>query len=332
LTDVHSLRWHDLPFVNRLVGLGIEFDTQFKFTIGTENLRQHMLVTMGEGRTYVLREGDGGGFGMLWQGVNSMHARLAYLSPTFEQGGSEGLWLSLLDGMTLLAGQKGIVTIRAEAPEDWTAFEVLRRADYAVYAHQTIWVRPPAPAVSEMSLRPAHPREVRILGTRYYARGTGLLKMVDSLPEASAQYYVLSDCQEGKGLIGVYRGDKYILADLYVTPEAKGEVNALIRGLLTMSNQGLPVVCRLRHDMKWLGNDLSEAGFDYQCTQAIMLRHTLAGMRQNPFKTAVSQEVLKHPIPSRNVELLPEGFVSMQYGLSYKGIWNSESQTIFPVS
>lgn len=331
--DVRSLRWHDLPLIYRLIGQGIEFDTQFRLTIGEENLRQHMLVTMGEGHTYVLREGSSGGFGVLWQGVNTMHARLAYLAPTLDQGGTESLWFSLLDGITQLAGQKGIVTIRAEVPEEWDSFEVLRRADYAVYAHQTLWARPPVDGNDyETTLRPAQPGEVRLLATRHYARGTGLLKMVDSFSEASAEYYVLRDWPECKGLIRIYHGNKCLLADLYVTPEAKNEAAPLVRGLLALANHGGPIMCRLRHDMEWLGNRLIEEGFDYLCNQAVMLRHTLAGVRQDPFKVmALQTEAIKHPIPSRNIELMFAEHTGEQYAITYRGLWNNESQTIFPV-
>jgi hypothetical protein len=44
------------------------------------------------------------------------------------------------------------------------------------------------------------------------------------------------------------------------------------------------ITCRLRHDMDWIGRTLTEVGFDWVGSQAILVRHTMAHIRRHALK------------------------------------------------
>jgi hypothetical protein len=142
VNQVRPLRWHDFPLAYRLIGHGTSFDAQFSLTMGDDGLRQALITNSGNTHAYVLRQG-GGAFAVLRALPGTLYGALDYMAPALDDGGSEEQWLDLICGMSILAGQQGIVGIRAEANDDTPEFALLREADFGVYARQTVWERSP---------------------------------------------------------------------------------------------------------------------------------------------------------------------------------------------
>jgi hypothetical protein len=141
VTQLRPLRWHDLPFAYRLAGRGVSFDAHLRLILGQDHFRYTQLTGFGRMQAFVLRDSGISGLAALYFPNSELNARLGYLSPSLEDGASEDLWLRMLDGLAVMAGRRGAATIAAEVDEQGAALEVLRRADFAVYARQDIWMR-----------------------------------------------------------------------------------------------------------------------------------------------------------------------------------------------
>jgi hypothetical protein len=233
----------------------------------------------------VLRQG-GGAFAVLRILPGTLCAGLAYLAPALDNGGGEEQWLALLGGMSLIAGQRGIVAIRAEAGDDTPEFALLRESDFGVYAHQTIWERPAAPVQGAgIPLRAASPTEVAGLVGALDARSPSLLKQANVPPGTDAECYVLETRHSASGMAAIYRGPGRALIDLYAPVEAHDTARDMINALMAIAGaENTTITCRLRHDMEWIGRHLTEAGFDWFGSQAILVRHTMAHIRRHELK------------------------------------------------
>jgi len=285
VTQVRPLRWHDLPLAYRLIGHGSSFDVQFSLTTGDEGLRYSLLTNSGLMHAFVLRK-NGGALAVLRSLPEALCAGLGYIAPGLGEGGSEEQWLTLIGGMSLLAGQRGIVAIRAEVGDDTPEFAVLRECDFGIYAHQTLWERPAGLAEGGGSLlRAASPDEVSALIGAWDAHTPSLLRQANVLPGADAECYVLDARHRASGAAAIYRSGRRALADVYVPPDEHEAARALIDGLTgILAAEKTAITCRLRHDMEWLGRYLTDAGFGWLGSQAIMVRHTMAHVWQQASK------------------------------------------------
>ncbi|MCA9971635.1 MAG: hypothetical protein KC425_15530, partial [Anaerolineales bacterium] len=109
------------------------------------------LLAGGEFPTYVWKaeSGDGAGFIQLHLREDSHSGHILYLGATAvdkERNGqnaatvNEDVWLPLLDQAVVEIGQRGIHSLVAEVSETGPELPVLRRAGFAVYTRQDVWM------------------------------------------------------------------------------------------------------------------------------------------------------------------------------------------------
>jgi hypothetical protein len=278
---------HDLPFAYRMSGLGISFDAQIRLTVGDDGFRQALMAGTGETQVYVLRTSGGGALAQMHYLPDVHYARLAYVAPALAEGASEALWLAMLDGMTAVAGARGMVTIIAEVSDDIPEFELLRRAGYAVYARQDLWVRSPAPAPSpSFQLRAARNAEdQQALLSLYGSLVPGLIKHVEPPPTVADQCFLVDGKRGSEGLVAVYEGANGVLLETYLLPNSLRTSTELLTAALNIVNAvGKAVYCRVRDYMGSQSNTLSDAGFQHLGPQAVMYRHTAARITQSTYR------------------------------------------------
>lgn len=285
VNQVRPLRWHDLPLAYRLIGHGVSFDAQFSLTVGGDGLRYSLFANSGNTHAFVLREGRGA-YAVLRTLPGTLCAGLGYIAPGLQQGGDEDRWTELIGGMSILAGQSGIVAIRAEVDDDTPEFDVLRLADFGVYAHQTLWERAAAPvSLADAALRAVSPDEVAGLVDAWGPRTSPLLRQANVPPGTDAECFVLEAQHSVAGMAAVYRGNGRALVDLFVPSDAHEAARDIVNALMSVAGaETTTITCRLRHDMEWVGRHLTEAGFDWHGSQAIMVRHTMAHIRRHALK------------------------------------------------
>lgn len=293
MTDVRRLRLHDLPFAYRKVGHGVNFDVELNLTVGSDGLQRALMAAIGRVQGYVLRRSNDSALGLLHFLGNDQHARLAYVSPALDHGGAESLWLDLLDGLAVMAGQRGNVTILAEVNADAREFETLRRAGFAAYTRQTLWERPPGPVdPPQHPLRRARPYEETTLLSIYGAVVPGLIKRVEPPPTRADAVYVLPGRDGLDGMVAVFQGGQAALIEPYLCPDVTVGTAALIHaGLAAVDAEKRTVYCRAREYMGDLGAVLPGLGFVQRTAQAAMFRHTAARIAARAPEAAVVEAI-----------------------------------------
>jgi len=307
VTEIRPLRIHDLPFVYRVAGLGVNFDAQLSLTVGEDALRHALMTSMGRMQAYILRRSSGSVFGQLHYLESDHHARLANVAPALEDGGDAALWLELLEGLIVMAGQRGVVTLIAEVGVNAPEFTVLRRAGFATYTRQELWVRPPCPVEPP----PAHLHPVATptgngLLSLYGSLVPGLIKHVEPPLAASDNHYILPERRGAAGMVIVHEGPHADLIEIYISPQAETSPYQLVQAALaTVDAERRTVYCRVRDYMGCPGSALAAAaGFQPVATQAAMYRQT--AVRVQPRTNDASERVEGGiPLPTSIVDTPP---------------------------
>ena len=305
MTELRPLRLHDLPFVYRLAGHGVSFDVQLSLEVGGDSLRHVIVGHAGRVQAYVLRPASGGG------GVGQLHfldgqhqARLAYLAPSLEEGASEDLWLNLLDGLAQVAGQRGVVSIIAEVDKRASAFPILRRAGYAVYAQQNLWQRAPAPLpATSITLRPVIPADLAAVTGLHGQIVPALIKHIEP-PPVEADWCYVADSPHGlRGLVAVYESGPAMLIEVYLAPREVREARAMLGAALAAVRADVrPVYYRVRDYMGCSEQALRDAGFEHVAEQVVMVRHTAVRVVHPKYKLSSTVDA-GAPLPTSNVEM-----------------------------
>jgi hypothetical protein len=300
MSELRPFRWHDVPFIYRLAGHGTSFDAHLGLIVGEDHLRHAQLTGTGRTQIYVLRRRSGrSGMAVLYYPLAEQQARLAYMAPALEYGGDADLWLEMLDGLTACAGYRGTFNIAAEVDEHSPALEIMRQADFAIYARQDIWVRQPAPVEAhKLELRDARPDDVPSLIGLYGMLVPPLIKQVEAPPPFAADGCYLLDGREGpSAMVAYYRSNHRALAEIYLHPEVDLEAREVINSALVLLGAETQLVyIRLRRYIGWLDGALDDLGFEKIASQAVMVRHTTV--------RAIAQQSFK-PLPAMDSVLVP---------------------------
>lgn len=259
-----------------MVGNGVNFDAEIDLTVGADGLRYAFLAGVGRLQAYVLRAPAGSMLGQLHFLGTEQHARLAYVAPGRGDDAPESLWLSLLDGLAMMAGQRGVITLIAEVSLPSPEFETLRKAGFATYTRQDIWRREPAPLdPTPYALRDAQFAEEHALHSLYGALVPGLIKHVEPPPIEADEWFVLEEARGAAGMVAVYRGGENSLIELYHSPEASIAGRAFLTAALhAVEAEKRTIYCRARDYMGCMPEALAGAGFEHVAEQAVMVRHT----------------------------------------------------------
>ncbi len=287
------MRWYDLSFAYRLARQGTHFTTETDPAMGN-HLSYGFLSGLKRFQTYVLREPKAGGVGQLYYPGDGRHAHLSYLAPaqTPDQA-NEHLWLCLLDGLTRVAGERGAVNISAEVNRESPAVVTLRRADFAIYAYQELWVRPPAPVEkTDISLRSLQTVNAPSALALYSVLTPGLIKQAENPPTQANRCYIAGDQEGLSAVVAVYRSARgSMLLEVYVRPESQHKTRNIINAALAQVGAGSRTIYyRLRRYLGWLDTTLDDLGFSQLETQAFMVRHTAVRVKQLTRKALLPRE------------------------------------------
>jgi len=286
LSSVNPLRWHDLPLAYRLAGQGCGFDSRLKITVGDDTVRQALLTGIGRTHIYTLRRPEGSGLGQLHYPDGIQTAWMAYLSPALDET-EETIWLTLIDGLVAAAGEKGTINLVAEVDDDNSAMQILKRCNFAVYAHQDIWYREPVPVEGDfISSREANKTDHVSIQMLHHAVTPSLLRQVIPSP-LSADACIVAEADQGLlGLAAIYTGGNTLI-DVYMSRNTDPNIaSKVVRGVLhTLNAESNTVYCRLRGQMTWLGEILrDDLNFEFVTSQAVMVRHTAHHIKHHAFE------------------------------------------------
>ncbi|MFQ5436000.1 MAG: hypothetical protein ACE5FD_14090, partial [Anaerolineae bacterium] len=159
---IRAFDLRDLPLVRRLSARGVPLHTESALTKNVHPLRVALFnLVGGDSPTYVWKaqEGRANGFIQLLLEEDHHHAHILFMgvSDPVEDGGNkqsslERGWLHLLDQAVVELGQRGIHSLVAEVDEMGEELPILRRAGFAIYTRQDVWMMADAAILGETAV------------------------------------------------------------------------------------------------------------------------------------------------------------------------------------
>lgn len=321
---IRPFNLRDLALVHRLSEQGVALHTESALTGSLYPLREALanMFVRSDYPTYVWKadEGSDTGFIQLYLRDTNQPAYIMYLSAVAETAVTntndtnngdllpinETAWLALVDRAVIEVGQRGIHNLVAEVNETGPELPILRRAGFAVYMRQDVWVLSAAESgrgeMTPLQLSPYSKQddwEVQLLYANTVPR---LVQLVDPMPPTTEQEgWVLREAGELSAFLHLHQGDTATWLRLFIHPNAEAQANEIVASLLHMnrSQVTLPVYCCLPRYQSWLQGGLERTGFRFWGSQAVMVKHTVQHLQRSMVKTAVLET---GGIPVRNYE------------------------------
>ena len=317
---IRPFNLRDLALVHRLGEQGVALHTESALTSNLYPLRGALanLFVRSDYPTYVWKATEGGatGFIQLYVREGNHPAYILYLSAIDETAVSnsnppipqvhETGWLALLDRAVSEVGQQGIHNLVAEVNETGPELPILRRAGFAVYMRQDIWVLGHADQsntdMASLAMTPYEKGddwEVQLLYANTVPR---LVQMVDPMPPTSeGEGWVLREAGELSAFIHLHQGDTATWLRLFIHPNAEAHADEIVASLLHLKQESVisPVYCCLPRYQSWLQGGLERTGFRFWGSQAVMVKHTVQHSQKALAKTAVLET---SGVPVRNYE------------------------------
>ncbi|MCB9432087.1 MAG: hypothetical protein H6668_08885 [Ardenticatenaceae bacterium] len=299
---IRSFQLRDWALVRRLSEQGVSLHSESALTDRLQPLRGALvnMLVGGDFPTLVWKaeKGSASGFIQLYLEEESQRAHILYLSPTVDAGARSlqidigeavqngvvdgAVWLPLLDQAVIEVGQRGVHSLVAEVSEQGGELPVLRRAGFAIYTRQDIWVLSgeetavfPDP---DPSLRPreaADDWDIQLLYANIVPR---LVQLVEPVPRLDdGEGWVLREDDELAAFIHIHDGPRATWLRLFIHPNAEARVDEIVKAALSVrpASTAHPVYCCVRRYQSWIQNALERHGFAFWGSQAVMVKHTV---------------------------------------------------------
>lgn len=297
----------DLPLVRRLSARGVSLHTETALIKNANPLRAALFNLLGgEFPTFVWKaqEGRANGFIQLQLEEEHHHAHILSMGvsdPATEEADGckpqENAWLPLLDQAVVEVGRRGVHSLVAEVDELGDELPILRRAGFAIYTRQDVWMMTNMAslthtAVSLSERKESDDWEIQLLYANTVPR---LVQLVEPLPPIPAKAgWVLREDGELTAFVHLLLGDAGAWMRLYIHPNAETRANAILNAAAAVAarHSNGPVYCCVRRYQSWLQSAMEQAGFTLWGSQAVMVKHTVHHQRKPlpDMKTAVDTQ------------------------------------------
>lgn len=304
---IRPFHLRDLPLVHRLSEHSVPLHLESALINQAHPLRGALfnLFVGGDYPTFVWRspEGPHAGFIQLHLQEVNQSGHILYVGATavpedaqVDSPINEDVWLPLLDQAVIEVGQRGIHSLVAEVDETGPELVVLRRAGFAVYTRQDIWIMAQwEQAGNDQEKRPyLQPRrteddwDIQLLYANTVPR---LVQLVEPMPPLeTGQSWVLREGNELTACVHATRGEAATWLRFFIHPNAEARAAEIIQATLQLHTpkNGHPLYCSVPRYQSWLQRSLQNAGFALRGSHAVMVKHTVLHMRRPlPELTAV---------------------------------------------
>lgn len=324
---VRPFNLRDLPLVHRLSEQGVPLHTKSALIKNVQPVKSALLGMMGgELFTFVWKAEDKQftGFIQLTLEDDSHHGHIIYLSssqnnpPVITENGNgnngrssaspathnpnEMAWLSLLDQAVSTAGRNGMHSLVAEVNELSPDLPVLRRAGFAIYTRQDVWVLnsdiQPAKERILLPRESADDWEIQLLYANTVPR---LVQLVEPIPPLyEGQGWVLREGNELTAFVHTHDGPAATWMQLFIHPNAEAQIDDIVQAALCVAppNRDHPVFCCVRRYQSWIQNALMRNGFSLWGSQAVMVKHTVHHIQKSLPDLATSMDGKRRVSPS----------------------------------
>jgi hypothetical protein len=285
---IRPFQLRDLALVHRLGERGAVLQAETALTSSRHPLRSaliHMLVG-GRYSTYVWKsdQDDRAAFVQLRCDEGNPGAYLTCLGASSDNSASgdgavidADAWLPVLDELVALVGSQGVHSLVAEVSETGPELPVLRRAGFAVYTRQDVWLRN-RPVKRDVAgiLVPREPVDDWDIHALYSSTVPRLIQAVEPNPPLErGENWVLRESGELTAFAHIRRGPVGSWMRLLVHPNAHTDVEDILEAALVtrQPDEGHPVYCCVQQHQSWLQAPLEAAGFELWGRQAVMVKH-----------------------------------------------------------
>lgn len=296
---IRSFQLRDWVLVRRLSEQGVSLHSESALTDRLQPLRGALvnMLVGGDFPTLVWKaeKGNASGFIQLYLEEETQRAHILYLSPTVDAGarslqldvdkvvqhGVDGaVWLPLLDQAVIEVGQRGVHSLVAEVSEQGGELPVLRRAGFAIYTRQDIWVLTGGKTAvfPDPSLRPRETTDDWDIQLLYANTVPRLVQLVEPVPRLEdGEGWVLREDDELAAFIHIHNGPRATWLRLFIHPNAEARVDEIVKAALSVhpASDAHPVYCCVRRYQSWIQNALERRGFAFWGSQAVMVKHTV---------------------------------------------------------
>jgi len=285
---IRPMDWRDFAVLHRMRSHGLCLDSQLDSIRGPDAFHDALLDPFSRKRntcTLISRSDDTDqtiAVGQFTHHIDQVFAHLTFLGPIDVLSQLSGM--SLIDALSQTAGSQKIQHLIAEIDEANPAFEILRRAGFAVYARQRIWQRinPPSLDPKKVSLEWRRESESDIAAIRslYHNLVPGLVQQVETPPSSNNRNLVHWHQDELLAYLEVIDGSKGIWAQAYFHPAVE-RTQDLLMSLLTHLEltSKKPLYFCVRSYQAGLNLVLQDLDFQPCSDQAVMVKRLTASMR-----------------------------------------------------
>lgn len=294
LQMIRPFTLRDLTLVRRLSEQGVSLHAEAALADNLQPLRGALvnMVVGADSPTFVCKSqnGDHVGFIQLLIEDNRHHAHILYVSPTCDTAVADNAssapcphidtWLALLDHAVMEVGQLGVHSLVAEVSETGPELPVLRRAGFAVYARQDIWLLtdiPDAPS-PRRTLRPGDVTDEWDIQLLYANTVPRLVQLVEPVPPSEkGEAWVLRENEELEAFVHIHEGPVATWLRFFIHPNVESDAREIVAAALQVlsTKASRPVYCCVRRYEGWLPSALERTGFRIWGSQAVMVKHTV---------------------------------------------------------
>lgn len=285
---IRPFNLRDLALVHRLSERGILLHAEAALTSSPHPLRSALINMLvgGQYATYVWKskDRDSAAFVQVRCEPGCPSTQIVFLGTDYIESENdsrkinEDIWFSVLDNLVAEVGRRGTHNLVAEVSETGSELPVLRRAGFAVYTRQDIWVcnqynngKDEAEILTPR--RPVDDWDIQLLYANNVPR---LIQLVEpNLPLEYGQSWILREADELAALIHINEGRVASWLRLLIHPNANTQAEEIISAALAIKppTEEHPVYCCVRRYQSWLQTGLEQAGFNHWASQAVMVRH-----------------------------------------------------------
>jgi hypothetical protein len=243
--------------------------------------------------------------GQFMHAAGSSYAKLTFITPESQLDSTNAL--TLLDYLAQIAGERGAFNLLAEVDERSIAYEVLRRAGYAIYTRQRNWeLTEPAQPPPNLWL-PAHEDTENVVQRLYHELVPALVQQTEPPPWEKINGLIHAPDEDLVAYVHLSFGPRGILAQPFIRPDAEN-----VEQLLSALYASLPgvrarrVYLCVRSHQAWLGPFLDELGYNSGPPQAVMVKRLVKTQKITlPIRIPAGLETVKPEIPSSGFEPTP---------------------------
>jgi hypothetical protein len=280
--------WRDLAVLHRMRTYGLCLDSQLDSTRGPDAFHDALLDPFSRRRntyTLIARSDDTDqtiAVGQFTHHADQVFAHLTFLGPIDALSQPPGT--SLIDALSQAAGSQKIQHLIAEIDENNPAFEILRRAGFAVYARQRIWQSSGSPSRDMENIkqewRLEDESDTAAIRNLYHNLVPGLVQQVETPPSSNNRNLVYWHHDELLAYLDLKDGSRGIWAQAYIHPAVERAQDLLISLLAQLElTSKKPLYFCVRSYQAGLNLDLQGLDFQPCGDQAVMVKRLTATMR-----------------------------------------------------